>query len=142
MPVGINAMNLKDRLCDVRGSLNSTHFYGTRVPVEEPSTASIADTVSLLCYERGRQPRRPYSVQFEHNAVKRRRGDRHENTGNCRALRAADDSRRSRCRFPVLEKPVLGTANSEYRNCLGIRSFLLELPQASMRKATCRSPFL
>jgi hypothetical protein len=26
-----------------RGSLNSTHFYGTRVPVEEPSTASKAD---------------------------------------------------------------------------------------------------
>src|SRR5215813_1304970 len=26
-----------------RGGLNSTHFHGTRVPVEEPSTASIAD---------------------------------------------------------------------------------------------------
>jgi hypothetical protein len=26
-----------------RGSLNSTHIHGTHVPVEEPSTASIAD---------------------------------------------------------------------------------------------------
>jgi hypothetical protein len=26
-----------------RGGLNSTHFHGTHVPVEEPSTASIAD---------------------------------------------------------------------------------------------------
>jgi hypothetical protein len=26
-----------------RGCFNSTHFRGTRVPVEEPSTASIAD---------------------------------------------------------------------------------------------------
>jgi len=27
-----------------RGGLNSTHFHGTHVPVEEPSTASIVDT--------------------------------------------------------------------------------------------------
>jgi hypothetical protein len=26
-----------------RGGLNSTHFHGTHVPVEEPSTASISD---------------------------------------------------------------------------------------------------
>jgi hypothetical protein len=26
-----------------RGSFNSTHVYGTHVPVEEPSTASKAD---------------------------------------------------------------------------------------------------
>jgi hypothetical protein len=26
-----------------RGGLNSTHIHGTCVPVEEPSTASIAD---------------------------------------------------------------------------------------------------
>jgi hypothetical protein len=26
-----------------RGGLNSTHFHGTHVPVEEPSTASKAD---------------------------------------------------------------------------------------------------
>jgi hypothetical protein len=35
MPCRVNAVN--------RGSLNSTHIYGTYVPVEEPSTASIAD---------------------------------------------------------------------------------------------------
>jgi hypothetical protein len=54
----IDRMNLKDRLRDVetncrdrlhnlappnRGGPNSTHIYGTRVPVEEPSTASFAD---------------------------------------------------------------------------------------------------
>jgi hypothetical protein len=27
------------------GALNSTHIHGTSVPVEEPSTASIADIV-------------------------------------------------------------------------------------------------
>jgi hypothetical protein len=30
-----------------RGGLNSTHFHGTHVPVEEPSTASKAD-IGLL----------------------------------------------------------------------------------------------
>src|SRR6476659_6650389 len=53
----INAMDLKHRLGDVEtdsgnrlhvGSsetwvLNNTHFHGTRVPVEEPSTASIPE---------------------------------------------------------------------------------------------------
>jgi hypothetical protein len=29
-----------------RGALNSTHIYGTRVPVEEPSTASRTDSCS------------------------------------------------------------------------------------------------
>jgi hypothetical protein len=29
-----------------RAGFNSTHIYGTRVPVEEPSTASIADIMS------------------------------------------------------------------------------------------------
>jgi hypothetical protein len=55
---GINAMYLEHRLSDVdtncrdrlhdlappnRGSSAGTHFHGTHVPVEEPSTASIAD---------------------------------------------------------------------------------------------------
>jgi hypothetical protein len=31
-----------------RGSFNSTHVYGTRVPVEEPSTASKADIHRLI----------------------------------------------------------------------------------------------
>src|SRR5262249_10197133 len=53
----INAMHLKNRLGDVEtdsrnrlhaGSsetwaLNNSHFHGTRVPVEEPSTASTSD---------------------------------------------------------------------------------------------------
>ena len=58
LPISINAVNLKDRLRDIetdcrdrlhdlappnRGGLNSTHFHGTHVPVEEPSTASQAD---------------------------------------------------------------------------------------------------
>lgn len=57
-------------------------------------------------------------------------------TGNCRALRAAVGGRHIRCRFLVLQTPVLGTADGEYRNCLGIRSFLLELHQASMKEPT------
>jgi hypothetical protein len=59
----INAMDLKYRLRDVetdcrkqfawvappnRGSLNSAHIFGTHVPVEEPSTASIADLGGFL----------------------------------------------------------------------------------------------
>ena len=54
----IDAVNLKNRLRYIqtdcrdgfhdlappnRGSLDSTHIQGTRVPVEEPSTASLAD---------------------------------------------------------------------------------------------------
>ncbi len=34
--------------------------------------------------------------------------------------------------FVFFQKPILGTADSEYWHCLGVRSFLLELPQASM----------
>jgi hypothetical protein len=32
-----------------RGDFNSTHFRGTHVPVEEPSTASEADVVPTSC---------------------------------------------------------------------------------------------
>ena len=45
-----------------------------------------------------------------------------------------DGSRHSRCRFRVLQKPILGTADSEYWNRLGVRSVLLEIPEASMNK--------
>ena len=38
----------------------------------------------------------------------------------------------SRCRFHVLQKPILGTTDSEYWHCLAVRSFLLEIPHASM----------
>src|SRR4029077_2532695 len=56
--IHVDAMNLKDRLCDIetdsRNRLhdlappnhrrsNSTRIHGTHVPVEEPSTASIPD---------------------------------------------------------------------------------------------------
>ena len=37
--------------------------------------------------------------------------------------------------FVFFRKPILGTADSEYWHCLGVRSFLLEIPQASMNKA-------
>jgi hypothetical protein len=33
-----------------RGGLNSTHFHGTHVPVEEPSTASKADMCGALAH--------------------------------------------------------------------------------------------
>jgi hypothetical protein len=55
-------------------------------------------------------------------------------TGSYRALRGGDGSRHSRCRFRVLQKPILGTADSEYWNRLGVRSVLLEIPAASMNK--------
>ena len=35
--------------------------------------------------------------------------------------------------FDVLQKPILGTADSEYWHCLGVRSFLLDIPQASIK---------
>jgi hypothetical protein len=38
-------------------------------------------------------------------------------------------------RFRVFQTPFLGTAGSEYWHCLGVRSFLLDIPQASMNKA-------
>src|SRR5262249_29974118 len=61
LAIGVNAVHLKTRLGDVEtdclnclhvwllsivGGLNSTHFHGTRAPVEEPSTASKADICS------------------------------------------------------------------------------------------------
>jgi hypothetical protein len=63
------------------------------------------------------------------------RNSQNGQTGSCRALRGGDGSRHSRCRFRVLQKPILGTADSECWHCLGVRSFPLEIPQASMNKA-------
>ena len=37
--------------------------------------------------------------------------------------------------FAVLQTPFLGTADSEHWHCLGVRSFLLDVPQASVNKA-------
>jgi hypothetical protein len=53
-------------------------------------------------------------------------------TLSCRDLRDGDDSRHSSCRFRVLPKLLLEAAGSEYRHCLGFRSFLLPVLQASM----------
>jgi hypothetical protein len=47
-------------------------------------------------------------------------------------LHSAAGSRRGRCGFPILQEPVLGTADGEYRNRPGVRSVLLEISEASM----------
>lgn len=59
-------------------------------------------------------------------------------TGRCRALRGGNGSRHSRCGFRVLQKPFLGTADSEHWCRLGVRSFLFEIPQAPVNKARQR----
>jgi hypothetical protein len=63
-------------------------------------------------------------------------------TGSWGALRGGDGSCHRRCRFRVLQRSILGTANGEYRHCLGVRSFLREILSASMTLslATSRSP--
>src|SRR6266478_7616327 len=40
-----------------------------------------------------------------------------------------------RIRRPVLQEPVLGAADSERRNCPGVRGVLSEVPEASMSAA-------
>ena len=59
-------------------------------------------------------------------------------TDRCRVLRRSNGSRHSRCGFRVLQKPILGTADSEHWRCLGVRSFLFKIPQAPMNKARRR----
>src|SRR5499433_3661839 len=49
-------------------------------------------------------------------------------TGSRRALRARAGSRRGRRGRPVLQEPVLGAADSERRNCPGVRGVLSEVP--------------
>src|SRR5215469_6474297 len=56
-------------------------------------------------------------------------------TGSRRALRACAGSRRGRCGHPVLQAPVLGTADSEHRDCTGVRGVLFQVPEASMSAA-------
>ena len=41
--------------------------------------------------------------------------------------------------LPVLQKPVLGTADGERGNRPGVRGVLLEVPEASMSGASARS---
>src|ERR1035441_9473553 len=55
-------------------------------------------------------------------------------TGSYRALRGGDGSRHSLCRFRVLQKPILGTADSQYWNRPGVRSVLFEISEASVNK--------
>jgi hypothetical protein len=50
------------------------------------------------------------------------------------SLRGGDDGRHSRCRFRVLQKPILAAAGSEYWHRLGVRSFLLQIPEASVNE--------
>ena len=56
-------------------------------------------------------------------------------TGSRPALRARAGSGRGRRRRPVLQAPILGTADSERRNRPGVRGVRLEVPEASMRYA-------
>src|SRR6478672_1314620 len=53
-------------------------------------------------------------------------------TDSCRALRGGDGSRHRRRRYCVLQKQILGTVGSECWNCVGVRSFLLQIPEESL----------
>jgi hypothetical protein len=76
----------------------------------------------------------PYSG-FNLERRNKRAGDCNGQTGSSRALRCGDGSRHRWCRFCVLQKPILGAADSEYWHCLSIRNFLFDIPLASMNKA-------
>src|SRR5262249_40027900 len=56
-------------------------------------------------------------------------------TDSHRVLRARAGSRRGRRGRPVLQEPVLGTADGERRNCPGVRGVLSEVPEALMSAA-------
>ena len=56
-------------------------------------------------------------------------------TGSHRALRAHAGNRRGRRGRPVLQEPVLGAADSERRNCSGVRGLLSQVPEALMSAA-------
>ena len=58
--------------------------------------------------------------------------------GSRRALRARAGSRRGRRGRPVFQEPVLGAADSERRNCPGVRGVLSEVSEASMSAAVSR----
>src|SRR5579871_3009980 len=57
-------------------------------------------------------------------------GCRDGQTSDCRALRGGDDSRDSRRRCRILQKPIVGTSDSEHRHCVAVRSLLLAIPRA------------
>ena len=52
--------------------------------------------------------------------------------GQTNNLRGGDGSRYSRCRSPVFQEQILGTAYGEYWHCLSLCSFLLQIFQPSM----------
>ena len=56
-------------------------------------------------------------------------------TGSHRALRARAGSRCCRRGRPVLQEPVLGTADGERRNSHGVRGVLFEVPEVLMSAA-------
>jgi hypothetical protein len=82
-PQNINTVQLKDRLGDVEtdcrnrllgyflrivGALTSPHIHGTHMPVEEPSTASLADlavALRITGYQRRHARRVPQSLQAQ-----------------------------------------------------------------------------
>src|SRR5262245_47723607 len=94
------------------------------------SLASIILALALPVSER-RHPRLARPGFTPQHVVERKDGK----TGGHRALRARAGSRRGRRGHPVLQEPVLGAADSERRNCPGIRGVLSEVPEASMSAA-------
>ena len=71
-----------------------------------------------------------------------------EDIGYCSAHVQSGDGKTSsrRCRRgrPVLQEPVLGTADGERRNCTGVRRVLSEVPEAlkaDIREATAHVCF-
>src|SRR5262252_7701082 len=58
--------------------------------------------------------------------------------GSRRALRARAGSRRGRRGHPVLQEPALGAADSERRNCPGVRGVLSEVPEGPMSAAAAK----
>lgn len=57
------------------------------------------------------------------------------NYPDCRII---DGSNYSCCGRFLFQKPFLGTANTKYRNCFGICSFLLEIFEASIKTKSTR----
>jgi hypothetical protein len=128
-PARINTVNLKNRLCDVetdrrnrlhvlpppnRGGLNSHHSHGTHLPVEEPSTASRADTATT-----------PRCINRSCRYVARSKGAdgfamlaRTKSIGSCDVGRqiSAGDSAATNRRRPEQTSPVVRMGDAEVRN--------------------------
>jgi hypothetical protein len=72
-------------------------------------------------------------IAFEERARNLKTETKNGKTDNSGTLRRADGSHYSCRGFHVLQKPVLATADRERRNCRGVRGFLLEIPETSMK---------